>query len=59
MLKILQGRLQQCMNRELPDYKLGLEKAEEPETNVWWIIAKAREFQEKHLLLLYSLCKSL
>ena len=31
MLKILQGRLQQYMNRELPDVKLDLEKAEEPE----------------------------
>ena len=31
MLKILQARLQQYMNRELPDVKLILEKAEEPE----------------------------
>ena len=31
MLKILQARLQQSMNRELPDVKLVLEKAEEPE----------------------------
>ena len=31
MLEILQGRLQQYMNRELPDVKLDLEKAEEPE----------------------------
>ena len=31
MLKILQGRLQHYMNRELPDVKLDLEKAEEPE----------------------------
>ena len=31
MLKILQGRLQQYMNRELPDVKLDLEKAKEPE----------------------------
>ena len=31
MLKILQARLQQYMNRELPDFKLVLEKAEEPE----------------------------
>ena len=31
MLKILQARLQQCMNQELPDFKLDLEKAEEPE----------------------------
>ena len=31
MLKILQARLQQYMNRELPVFKLVLEKAEEPE----------------------------
>ena len=31
MLKILQARLQQYMNRELPDVQLNLEKAEEPE----------------------------
>ena len=31
MLKILQVRLQQCMNRELPDVQAVLEKAEEPE----------------------------
>ena len=31
MLKILQARLQQYVNRELPDFKLNLEKAEEPE----------------------------
>ena len=31
MLKILQARLQQSVNHELPDFKLVLEKAEEPE----------------------------
>ena len=31
MLKILQTRLQQYMNQELPDVQLDLEKAEEPE----------------------------
>ena len=31
MLKILQARLQQYMNHELPDVQVGLEKAEEPE----------------------------
>ena len=31
MLKILQDRLQQYMNQELPDVQAGLEKAEEPE----------------------------
>ena len=31
MLKIVQARLQQYVNRELPDVQAGLEKAEEPE----------------------------
>ena len=31
MLKILQARLQQCVNHELPDVQLDLEKAEKPE----------------------------
>ena len=34
MLKILQARLQQYMNRELPDVQVVLEKAEAPETKV-------------------------
>ena len=34
MLKILQARLQQYVNRELPVVKLALEKAEEPETKL-------------------------
>ena len=34
MLKILQARLQQYMNRELPDVQAGFEKAEEPETKL-------------------------
>ena len=34
MLKILQARLQQYVNRELPDVQLVLEKAEEPETKL-------------------------
>ena len=34
MLKILQARLQQYVNYELPDFKLVLEKAEEPEVKL-------------------------
>ena len=46
MLKILQTRFQQYVNRELPDVQV-LEKAEEPEiANIHWIIEKAREFQK-------------
>ena len=48
MLKILQARLQQYVNRELPEFKLVLEKAEEPEIKLptsagsW----KKQEFQK-------------
>ena len=35
MLKILQARLQQYMNQELPSIMLGLEKAEEPEIYIY------------------------
>ena len=50
MLKILQARLQQYVNRELPDVQAGFRKAEEPEiklpTWIGWIMEKAREFQK-------------
>ena len=49
MLKILQVRLQQYVNQELPDVQVGFRKAEEPEikfANTHWIIEKAREFQK-------------
>ena len=45
MLKILQARLQQCMNRELPDVPAGLRKdrgTRDPIANFRWIIEKAR-----------------
>ena len=62
MLKILQARLQQYMNRELPDVQAGIRKGRgtrDQIANIRWIMEKAREFQEKHLFLLYSLCQSL
>ena len=48
MLKILQAKLQQYMNHELPDVQVVLEKAEERDqiANIRWIIEKAREFQK-------------
>ena len=48
MLKILQARLQQYVNRELPDVQSGFRKAEEPVqiANIRWIVEKAREFQK-------------
>ena len=50
MLKILQARLQQYMNRELPDVQAGFRKARETRdqvADIHWIIEKAREFQKK------------
>ena len=56
MLKILQARLQQYVNCELPDVQAGFRKGRgtrDPIANIRWIMEKAREFQRKHLLLLY------
>ena len=49
MLKILQARLQQDMNHELPDVQAGFRKgraARDQVANICWIIEKAREFQK-------------
>ena len=49
MLKILQARLQQYMNREFPDVQAGFRKGRETRdqiANICWIIKKAREFQK-------------
>ena len=49
MLKILQTRLQQYMNRELPDVQAGFRKGRGTRdhiANICWIIEKAREFQK-------------
>ena len=49
MLKILQARLQQYMNRELPDVQARLGKARvtrDQIVNICWIIKKTREFQK-------------
>ena len=49
MLKILQARLQQYMNRELPDVQPGFRKGRgtrDQIANICWIIEKAREFQK-------------
>ena len=48
MLKILQARLQQYMNRDLPDVQAGFRKGRgtrDQIANICWIIKKAREFQ--------------
>ena len=52
MLKILQARLQQYVNRELPDVQAGFRKGRgfrkdrDQIANIRWIIKKAREFQK-------------
>ena len=49
MLKILQSRLQQYMNRELPDVQAGFRKgrgSRDQLANIHWIIEKSREFQK-------------
>ena len=49
MLKILQARLQQYVNRELPDVQAGFGKGRGTRhqiANICWIIEKAREFQK-------------
>ena len=49
MLKILQDRFQQYMNRELPEVQAGFWKGRgtrEQIANISWIIEKAREFQK-------------
>ena len=49
MLKILQGRLQQYMNRELPNVQAGFRKCRgtrDQIASICWIMEKAREFQE-------------
>ena len=49
MLKILQARLQQYVNRELPDVQAGFRKCRgtrDQIANIRWIMEKAREFQK-------------
>ena len=49
MLKILQYRLQQCMNQELPDVQSGFRKGRgtrDQIASIYWITEKAREFQK-------------
>ena len=49
MLKILKGRLQQYVNRELPSVQAGFRKGRgtrDQIANICWIIEKAREFQK-------------
>ena len=50
MLKILQARLQQYMNHELPNVQTGFRKGRgtrDQIANIYWITEEAREFQKK------------
>ena len=61
MLKLLQARLQQHLNRELPNVQAGFRKGRgtrDQIASIHWIMEKAR-VPEKHLFLLYWLCQSL
>ena len=49
MFKILQARLQQYVSNELPDVQAGFTKergTRDQIANIWWIIKKARDFQQ-------------
>ena len=56
MLKIFQARLQQYVNRELPDVKAGFRKGRgtrDQIANIHWIIEKPREFQKNIYCFIY------
>ena len=63
MLKILQARkIEQNVNYELLDVQAGFRKGRsirDQIVNILWMIKRAREFPEKHLLVLYWLCQRL
>ena len=62
MLNILQARLQQYMNYELPDVQAGFRKGrgtKDQIANICWIIKKSKRVPEKHIFLLYWLFQSL
>ena len=62
MLKILQARLQQYVNHELPDVQCGFSKGRgtrDQIANIRWIIRKAREFQKNITSALLTMPKPL
>ena len=61
MLKILQARLQQYMNYELPDVQAGFRKGRgtrDQIANIHWIMEKAREFQKNIYLCFIDYAKA-
>ena len=62
MFKILQARLQQYVNRELPDVQAGFRKGRgtrDQIANIRWIIEKARELQKTSISALLTMPKPL
>ena len=60
LFKILQARLQQYMNRKLPDVQAGFRKGTRDQTaNICWIIEKAREFQKNIYFCFIDYAKAL
>ena len=59
MLKILQARLQQYVNCELPDVQARFRKGRGQIANTCWIIEKAREFQKNIYFCFLDYNKSL
>jgi len=61
MLKILQARLRQYLNQELPDVQAGFTKVRgtrDQIANICWIIEKAREFQNSIYFCLTDYAKA-
>ena len=61
MLKILQARLQQYVNRELPDVQAGFRKSRgtrDQIANIRWISEKAREFQKSNYFCFIDYAKT-
>ena len=62
MLKILQARLQQYVNHELPDVQAGFRKGRGTRyqiANIRWVIEKVREFQKNSISALLIMPKPL
>ena len=62
LLKILQARLQQYVNCELPDVQAGFRKGRGPReqiANILWILEKAREFQKNIYFCFIDYAKTL
>ena len=61
MLKILQARLQHCMNCEFPDVQAGFRKGRRTRdqiSNIYWITEKAREFKKSSYLCFIDYAKA-